>query len=409
MRLRTRLVMVALLVGSSLPGQESGRPLGKDRLNVERLLRTLAHDSMEGRGTATIGEGRASRFIAGEMKQAGLRPMGDDGYFQRVPMAMLVANRPGGVRVPAGCQAGTFRLNGDSVATPLWKCTTLAAPAVASAPPGQATTTYRVPTSPAAAIARLTPLPSFAAWDTMPAASRRLGRNVVGVIPGSDRKLKHEVVLVMAHYDHLGIRGPGIDGDSIYNGADDDASGVVAVLEIARALSQGKGPKRTVIFATMTGEEMGLLGTRFFINNPPVPLATVVAGFEIEMIGRPDPLAGGFGKAWLTGYDRSTMGDMLKANGIPIVADPRPNQNFFQRSDNYAFAQLGIVAHTLSTFNLHTDYHRPSDDVDKVDFDHMTAVIKAAAVAVRQLADGPTPDWHPGGRPAPPAARTAMP
>lgn len=322
---------LAVLLGVvSLSAQSPAGQAGKDRLNVERLLRTLAHDTMEGRGTATVGEERASRFIAAEMQRIGLEPMGDEGFFQRVPMAMLVD-------------------------------------------------------------------------------SARLGRNVVGMIPGSDQKLKNEVILVMAHYDHLGIRGPGINGDSIYNGADDDASGVVAVLEIARALRQGKGPKRTVIFATMTGEEMGLLGTRWFINNPPVPLTTVVAGFEIEMIGRPDSLAGGFGKAWLTGYDRSTMGDMLKANGIPIVADPRPNQGFFQRSDNYAFAQMGIVAHTLSTFNLHTDYHRPSDDAEKVDFDHMTAVIKAAASAVGHLANGSTPEWHPGGRPTPPAARSSMP
>lgn len=171
------------------------------------------------------------------------------------------------------------------------------------------------------------------------------------------------------------------------------------MLEIARALMAGPAPRRTVVFATMTGEEMGLLGTRYFIANPPVPLDRVVAGFEIEMIGRPDSLAGGPGKAWLTGYERSTMGDMLREYGIPIVADPRPDQNFFRRSDNYAFARMGIVAHTMSTFNLHTDYHRPSDEVDKVDFAHMTAVIQAAAEAVGHLANGPTPAWHPGGKP----------
>jgi Zn-dependent M28 family amino/carboxypeptidase len=190
-----------------------------------------------------------------------------------------------------------------------------------------------------------------------------------------------------------------VDGDSIYTGADDDASGTVAVLEIARALMEGKRPGRTVVFAAMTGEEMGLVGTRYFIANPPILLDRVVAGFEIEMIGRPDSLAGGWGKAWLTGYERSTMGDMLKANGIPIVPDPRPDQNFFRRSDNYAFARMGIVAHTLSTFNLHADYHRPSDEADATDFGHMTAVITAAAEAVGHLANGPTPAWHEGGRP----------
>jgi hypothetical protein len=387
------LGLAFLCAASSATAQSKARP-SRDRVNVERLLRTLAHDSMEGRGTATVGEERAARFIAAEMKKIGLAPMGDEGFFQRVPMAMLAANRPGGVRPPAGCVAGTFRAVGDSVGKPLWECTT--APVAGAAPSAP---TYRLPTSPAAAVPRLTMLPSFAAWDTMPAASRRLSRNVVGVIRGSDPKLRDEIILVMAHYDHLGIRGPGVNGDSIYNGADDDASGTVAMLEIARALRQGPKPKRTVVFAAMTGEEMGLLGTNYFIANPPYSLEKMVAGFEVEMIGRPDSLAGGPGKAWLTGYERSTMGDMLKANGIPIVPDPRPSQNFFRRSDNYAFARRGIVAHTLSTFNLHTDYHRPSDEADAFDFDHMTAVIRAAAQAVRHLANGPTPAWHEGGKP----------
>jgi hypothetical protein len=117
------------------------------------------------------------------------------------------------------------------------------------------------------------------------------------------------------------------------------------------------------------------------------------------VIGRPDSLAGGRGRAWLTGYERSTMGDALAASGVPIVPDPRPDQRFFYRSDNIAFAYLGIPAHTLSSFGLHTDYHQPTDDVSRVDFEHMTAVIEAAARAVRLLADGPRPDWHPGGRP----------
>ena len=97
------------------------------------------------------------------------------------------------------------------------------------------------------------------------------------------------------------------------------------------------------------------------------------------------------------------MGDLLAANGIPIIKDPRPDQQFFQRSDNYALATRGIVAHTLSSFNLHDDDHAPTDDVSLVDFDHMTAVIRATAQAVGLLANGPTPAWHPGGRPeAPP-------
>jgi hypothetical protein len=126
-----------------------------------------------------------------------------------------------------------------------------------------------------------------------------------------------------------------------------------------------------------------------------------VANLEIEMIGRPDSLAGGAGKAWLTGYDKSTMGDMLATAGIPLVADPHPAQQFFQRSDNYALAQRGVVAHTLSSYNLHDDYHRATDDISRVDATHMAAVIEATIRAVRLLADGPRPQWQPSGRPEP--------
>jgi hypothetical protein len=170
-----RKILVAILlsaVASSATSQSPAKSPSRDRVNVERLLRTLAHDSMEGRGTATRGEERASRFLAAEMKKIGLKPMGDDGYFQRVPMAMLVANRPGGVRPPAGCQAGTFTVAGDSVGSPLWKCTATA-PAGAT-PATTPTVTFRVPPSPAAAVPRLTMLPSLAAYDTMPAASAAL-------------------------------------------------------------------------------------------------------------------------------------------------------------------------------------------------------------------------------------------
>jgi Zn-dependent M28 family amino/carboxypeptidase len=196
-----------------------------------------------------------------------------------------------------------------------------------------------------------------------------------------------------------------VNGDSIYNGADDDASGVVAALTIARAMARDARHRRSILFVAMTGEERGLLGARWYAANPVAPLASMVANLEIEMIGRPDSLAGGPGKAWLTGYERSTMGDMLAAAGIPLVADPRPNQSFFQRSDNYALALRGVVAHTLSSFNLHKDYHQPGDDAAKVDSVHLAGVIEAAVKAVRLLADGPRPEWKPGGKPDPAPAR----
>jgi len=221
--------------------------------------------------------------------------------------------------------------------------------------------------------------------------------NVVGVIPGSDPEVADQAVVIGAHFDHLGI-GPPVDGDSIYNGADDDGTGTVAVLEIARDLASGPRPRRTVVVLLSTAEESGLLGTRWYIRNPTIPLERTVADFQIEMIGRPDSLAGGFGRGWLTGYERTTMGDELARAGSPIVPDPRPEMRFFFRSDNLPFAMESIPAHTLSSYNMHSDYHQPSDEVDAVDFAHMAALVDAAVDAVRFLADGPTPRWKEGGR-----------
>jgi Zn-dependent M28 family amino/carboxypeptidase len=156
-----------------------------------------------------------------------------------------------------------------------------------------------------------------------------------------------------------------------------------------------------VIFLATTGEETGLLGTRWYIEHPVVPLERTVANLEIEMIGRPDSLAGGPGKGWLTGFERSTMGERLAAAGIPVVADPRPDQRFFERSDNIAFALRGIPAHTLSSYNMHRDYHTPDDEVDRVDLAHLARMVDATARAARLLADGDAPVWKPGGRPVP--------
>ena len=222
--------------------------------------------------------------------------------------------------------------------------------------------------------------------------------NVVGIVRGRDPDVGEEAVIVGAHYDHIGVGKP-VAGDSIYNGADDGASGVVAVLAAARALAAGPPPRRTVVFLLTTGEEQGLLGTKWYIQHPVVPLDRTVADLQVEMIGRPDSLAGGPGKLWLTGYERSTMGPHFAAAGLPIVADSRPQFKFFERSDNIPFARLGIPAHTLSSYNLHTDYHQPSDEVERVDFAHLEQAAEVVARAVRTLADGEAPVWNPGGRP----------
>ncbi len=330
---------LAPLASGEIPELEQSRPE-----TVRALLAVLAADSMEGRATGARGSARAARFIAERMAAVGLLAAGDSGYFQRVPLWLRPPSQPGRPARPSGVR-------------------------------------------------------TWAQYNALPANQRTIGVNVVGILPGTDSALRSEAILVDAHYDHVGI-GPAVNGDSIYNGADDDGSGTVAVIEIARIIARQGGNRRTIVFAATTGEEVGLLGTNWYIAYPPFPLGQTVANFEIEMIGRPDSLSGGRGKGWLTGYDLSTMGPMLAAAGVPVVADPRPSQNFFQRSDNIAFARLGMVAHTWSSYNLHTDYHTPSDEVSAIDFDHMAMLIDGAARAVWVLANGPTPMWNPGGRPA---------
>lgn len=331
-------------------GTDASREGSSRAARLKSLLTVLAADSMEGRRTGTAGAHRAARFLAERLEAYGIQAAGDDGYFQRVPLAR--------VSVAAGDSVSGVRLV----------------------------------------------LPSDAIdFDTLPPDDLLSSEvNVVGILRGADPDVSSEAVIVGAHFDHVGVGAavtvPGEGLDSIYNGADDDGSGTAAVLEIARTLAGGEPPRRTVIFLLSTAEEMGLLGTRWYIENPVVPLEQTVADLQIEMIGRPDSAAGGPGRGWLTGYERTTMGTRLAAAGSPIVPDPRPEQNFFFRSDNIAFARIGIPAHTLSSYGMHSDYHQPTDEVDRVDFDHMAALVGAAVEAVRLLVDGPRPDWVEGGR-----------
>ena len=222
--------------------------------------------------------------------------------------------------------------------------------------------------------------------------------NAIGVLPGSDPRLAGEVIVLSAHLDHLGV-GQQVSGDAIFNGADDDASGCVAVLELARVLASGKRPRRTIYFICFGSEERGGLGSRYFVDHPPVPLEKILANIQFEMLGRPDSKVPP-NTLWLTGFDRSTLGPQLAKQGARLVADPHPQQNFFQRSDNYTLALRGVVAHTVSSFGLHTDYHRPSDDLSKIDFPFMTQSINSLITPIRWLANSTfRPSWLPGQQP----------
>ena len=222
--------------------------------------------------------------------------------------------------------------------------------------------------------------------------------NAIGVLRGSNPKTASEVIMLSAHLDHLGVNET-LTGDKIFNGADDDASGVVAVLELARVLAAGKRPRRTVYFVCFGSEERGGFGARYFIANPPVPLTQIVADLTFEMLGRPDPKVPD-ATLWLTGYERSNLGPELAKQGASLVADPHPEQSFFQRSDNYTLALRGVIAHTVSSFGLHTDYHRPSDDVSKIDFPFITRSLNSLVKPVQWLVNSNfRPAWHPGQAP----------
>lgn len=230
------------------------------------------------------------------------------------------------------------------------------------------------------------------------AARQSFTWNAVGVLRGSDPTLANEAVLLTAHMDHLGV-GEAKEGDAIYNGADDDASGVVAVLELARVLGAGARPKRTVYFVTFGSEETGGAGAKYFLDHPPVALDRIVANLEFEMIGRPDPKVEA-GALWLTGYERSNLGPELARQGARLVADPHPEQNFFQRSDNFALARRGVVAHTVSSFGLHPQYHHPDDDLAHLDIAHMTHAINSMVRPVVWLVNTNfTPAWVEGRKP----------
>ena len=220
--------------------------------------------------------------------------------------------------------------------------------------------------------------------------------NVIGVLRGSDER---EAIMLSAHLDHLGVNETVAGDDKIFNGADDDGSGTVAVMELARALAAGKRPRRTIYFVCFGSEERRGVGSRHFIDNPPVPLTQIIADLQFEMLGRPDSKVPA-GTLWLTGFERSNLGPELAKNGAALVADPHPQQRFFQRSDNYPLALRGVIAHTISSFGLHTDYHRVTDDISKIDFSFMTRSLNSLVKPIRWLANSDfRPAWLPGQAP----------
>ena len=422
----------------------------------------LASDALNGRGSGTRDEWIAATYLGSQMQQWGLEPLGDAGGFvQQIEMERLETTAPPTLSVEGKKYThgrdirvqvlSAARVSGllqkYSPGSPVKPGAVLLMPATpaptSGASAGAATTgaavvlTLEGPNAPKPPSgARLpAPPPRFVGVDspagTRPSAvalgkeayasisalaegamvlvetevkpgSRTQTWNAVGRLTGRLPKTAAEVILLSAHLDHVGARvaaNAATGADTIYNGADDDASGSVAVLELARAIALGPRPDRTIVFAFFGSEESGGLGSRFFADRPVVPLSQIVANLQFEMIGRPDAKIPPH-TLWLTGYERSTLGPALAKEGARLVQDPHPEQSFFTRSDNIQFARRGVIAHTVSSYGLHKDYHQPSDEIRSIDFAHMTDSIRSMLDPILWLANsGFKPEWRPGMKP----------
>ncbi|GAB5401204.1 MAG: M28 family metallopeptidase [Aureisphaera sp.] len=228
-----------------------------------------------------------------------------------------------------------------------------------------------------------------------------MSQNVIGMVEGTDPKLKKEFIIYSAHYDHVGVGSPDESGDTIYNGARDNAVGVTTVLSMAENLA--KYPtKRSALFILFTAEEKGLLGSKYYVENPVLPLDQMVYCFNSDNAGYNDTSL-----ATIIGLPRTTAGqhikDAAKTFGLTAVDDPAPEQGLFDRSDNVHFAAKGIPAPTFSlgftsfSGDVTKYYHQPRDHADSIDYDYMEKFFKAYVMAGRSIANDPiTPFWTAG-------------
>lgn len=235
--------------------------------------------------------------------------------------------------------------------------------------------------------------------------SQKPSPNVVGVIEGTDPILKNEYVILSAHFDHVGTstssQRPANVTDSIYNGARDNALGVTALLSAAKTLSLHP-PKRSILLLGLTAEEIGLVGSKYYVDNPLIPLDQMVFNLNTDGAGHSDSTI-----VAVIGLNRVGAAEEIEAAchafGLDVFADPAPEQNLFDRSDNVSFAAVGIPAPTFSpgfrTFDseIMKHYHQPSDEVDTLDFNYVLKFCRAYALAARMIADKEErPKWAEG-------------
>ena len=460
---RNFLFTIALVLGAPTLYSAQTKGSFINERNVRAAMAFLASDAMQGRGSGTPFERITAEYVGSQFMQFGLEPAGESGwdgkpgYVQTVTIsrnsfATAPVLRFGSGTAEHGKDILVLRVNSEKVSGVLQRVNLGEKPTVgaavilqvpANATPQAVSQGIQAMAAGGASIVIIEETPQYRSnWSNL--AGRRLGYtsslakpmativvnkdvfsqlgevpdgtpielagtltpvqttytwNAIGKLSGSDPKLSSEVVVLSSHLDHVGVRENTPGGDKIFNGADDDASGTVAVMELARVLAKGKRPKRTVYFVCFGSEEAGGYGSGYFADNLPFPKEKFVANMQFEMIGRPDPKVKAE-ELWLTGFERSNLGAELAKRGAKLVPDPHPQENFFQRSDNYTLARRGIIAHTVSSFGLHTDYHRPSDELDSIDFLHMTKAINSMVKPIEWMLNSTfRPAWVEGKRP----------
>lgn len=393
-----------------------------DKNYVQRLLNTLASDEMGGRHAFSPHIAKAADFIADEFRQIGLEPYAESNYRQTFHMNkvsrktskvlvennelkadefLIISNNPkiewnekSGITVRYIQKEDDFSATFRKLAQGNEDVIVLVDPSYASyiarfnkIYSRENITGENQPQGATKVFVLANQLPKNYTVVCENQAERIDLFNVAAVIPGKSKP--NEYVIFSAHYDHIGIIKA--DGqDSIANGADDDASGTSAMISLAKYYKEQNNNERTLIFVAFTAEEVGMYGSKYFSNN--INADSVVAMINIEMIGKDSKF--GPNTLYLTGYDRSSLGDLMQENLKNSVfkfhPDPYPQQNLFYRSDNAVLAALGVPAHTFSTSQIDKDtyYHTVKDDVSTLDIDNITSSIEAIAIGAQGIVNG---------------------
>ncbi len=391
--------------------------------DVERVIKTLSADDMQGRATFTPGIEKAAKFIESEYKTAGLQPLaGNKDYRQNfsmtksTPVSVSVSINNNiipkeNVTAMSGSASFSWSNNADVEVIKIKaednfrteygkilgsnkKTLVLVDPRfeayfkriVARNAGGNISQEINPDQQIIFVLGDFTELKAFAASYSGKVEKLPLF-NIAGMIPGKTKP--NEYVVFSGHYDHLGII-KAVEGDSIANGADDDASGTTAVIELAKYYKKLNNNARTLIFVAFTAEEIGEFGSAYFATQ--IDPVKTVAMFNIEMIGKQSKF--GTNSAFITGFERSDFGAILQKNlektAFKFYPDPYPEQNLFYRSDNASLAKVGVPAHTISTDQIDSDklYHSVKDEFASMDVDNITATIRAIALSSRSIVSG---------------------